>query len=309
MCALLVVALAALPSAAAARGAFVTNFGSDNVSAFEFGAGGALSALAGSPYTAGDGPEGVAVSPDGRHLYTTNFFSDDVSGFAIGADGALSALGGSPFATGGSNPSFFSLAIEPNQGPTARFSITAAAAASQTRGGSANASVAAGELTRFNAAGSNDPDGQIATYAWDFGDGTTLASGGPAPSHRYERAGSYTATLSVTDNERCSATRIFTGQTAHCNATAAALARRTIAVQAAQQSPPTSPQEDTGQPDEQADETATDGPADQSAIAGEGADDGGSLPFTGLELVLLVYLGAALLTAGAALRQHASNRR
>src|SRR2546428_428203 len=47
---------------------------------------------------------------------------------------------------------------------------------------------------------SSDPDGTIATWRWDFGDGST---GGTArnPSHTYSAGGSYTVTLTVTDNQ------------------------------------------------------------------------------------------------------------
>jgi hypothetical protein len=38
--------------------------------------------------------------------------------------------------------------------------------------------VAGGTVVTFNAAGSRDPDGQIVSYAWDFGDGTAEQSGG-----------------------------------------------------------------------------------------------------------------------------------
>jgi PKD repeat protein len=57
----------------------------------------------------------------------------------------------------------------------------------------------AGVAVNFSSAGSNDPDGNIASYAWDFGDGA--ASSTANPSHSYAAAGSYTVTLTVTDNE------------------------------------------------------------------------------------------------------------
>jgi PKD repeat protein len=50
----------------------------------------------------------------------------------------------------------------------------------------------------FNGGTSSDPDGSIASYAWTFGDGGSGT--GAAPSHTYQAAGSYTATLTVTDN-------------------------------------------------------------------------------------------------------------
>jgi len=50
----------------------------------------------------------------------------------------------------------------------------------------------------FSGAGSNDPDGSIAGYAWTFGDGGTAS--GASASHTYVSAGTYSATLTVTDN-------------------------------------------------------------------------------------------------------------
>jgi PKD repeat protein len=50
----------------------------------------------------------------------------------------------------------------------------------------------------FNGSGSNDPDGNTLTYAWDFGDGMTGT--GATPSHSYAAGGSYSVSLMVTDN-------------------------------------------------------------------------------------------------------------
>jgi len=57
----------------------------------------------------------------------------------------------------------------------------------------------------FSSAGSNDPDGSIASYSWNFGDGTAT-SNAASPSHIYNSAGTFTATLIVTDNRGASGT-------------------------------------------------------------------------------------------------------
>jgi len=51
----------------------------------------------------------------------------------------------------------------------------------------------------FNAAASNDPDGTIVSYQWSFGDGTT--GSGATTIHSYLTQGTYTAVLTVTDDE------------------------------------------------------------------------------------------------------------
>jgi PKD repeat protein len=58
---------------------------------------------------------------------------------------------------------------------------------------------------QFSSAGSNDPDGSIASYSWNFGDGTALGTTA-SPSHVYQTAGSFTAVLTVTDNRGATAT-------------------------------------------------------------------------------------------------------
>ncbi len=52
---------------------------------------------------------------------------------------------------------------------------------------------------QFSSDGSYDPDGAIASYAWDFGDGNISSE--VNPSHVYTASGTYDATLVVTDNE------------------------------------------------------------------------------------------------------------
>ena len=54
------------------------------------------------------------------------------------------------------------------------------------------------QAVAFNGTASSDPDGSIASYAWDFGDGS--AGTGATPSHAYTGVGTYTVTLTVTDN-------------------------------------------------------------------------------------------------------------
>ncbi len=70
----------------------------------------------------------------------------------------------------------------PNQTPVASFS-------SQTNNLAAT----------VDGSGSSDPDGTIASYDWQFGDGST-ATGATPTAHTYAAAGTYDVTLTVTDN-------------------------------------------------------------------------------------------------------------
>jgi PKD repeat protein len=58
---------------------------------------------------------------------------------------------------------------------------------------------AEGSPITFDGTSSTDPDNNIESYAWDFGDGET--GNGPAPEHTYANSGTYTVTLVLTDDD------------------------------------------------------------------------------------------------------------
>lgn len=62
-----------------------------------------------------------------------------------------------------------------------------------------------GLTVAFNGSTSSDPDGNIASYSWNFGDGTN--GNGVNASRTYANAGTYSVTLTVTDNQGATNTR------------------------------------------------------------------------------------------------------
>lgn len=62
----------------------------------------------------------------------------------------------------------------------------------------------AGTSIFFDGTASDDLDGDIVSYAWDFGDGATAS--GPTPIHTYATAGVYRVSLTVIDNDTLAST-------------------------------------------------------------------------------------------------------
>ena len=67
----------------------------------------------------------------------------------------------------------------------------------------ANPTSGAAPLTVTFTPTAQDPDGTIATYAWDFGDSSTATE--QNPTHTYSTPGTYTAKVTVTDNQGATA--------------------------------------------------------------------------------------------------------
>lgn len=63
-----------------------------------------------------------------------------------------------------------------------------------------SADCSAGTSCTFDGSASEDLDGNIVNYAWQFGDGST-ATGATPPAHPYAAGGNHTVRLTVTDNE------------------------------------------------------------------------------------------------------------
>jgi DNA-binding beta-propeller fold protein YncE len=151
----------------------------------------------GSTISVGRFPEFPALTPSGKTLYTSNYNDGNLTPISTATNKAGTAI---TVGSGASQPG-----IVPNQGPKAAFKSTAS-----------------GLKISLNAKASSDPDGKVVKYVWRFGDGKSTTTGSATTSHRYSKPGSYTVTLAVTDNEGCSTTQVFTGQTMYCNGSRAA---------------------------------------------------------------------------------------
>jgi YVTN family beta-propeller protein len=180
--------------------AYTANYYSNNVSVINL----QTNTIIGSPIAVGPNPESIAITPDGSRAYVTNNGSNSVSAI----DTQTNTVVGAPIVVGTSPGR---LAITPNQPPKA--SIHAPAK---------------GLKATLKAGGSSDPDGQIATYSFDFGDGKSAQTITPTAKHTYKKVALFTASLTVSDGEGCPGS-LFTGQTAYCNGSSVASVTRKVA--------------------------------------------------------------------------------
>ena len=163
-------------------------------------------AAAGGSYTADLG-SGVALNgggssdPDSACGDSIVNYSWDIGG-AISLSGATPSLTDAQIDSLGVGSHAVSLTVTDNLGLTDTESTTLTIYDNRPFASfTANPNPAAcGQSVTFNASGSSHgrPDRSIVSYSWDFGDGNT--GSGVSVSHSYAAYASYTATLTVTDN-------------------------------------------------------------------------------------------------------------
>ena len=176
----------------------------------------------GTAIPVGSSPTGIAITPHGKTAYVSSTGSDDVTPISTATNTA-----GTPIPVGNSP---LAISITPDQAPTASFTVAPAPV---------------GSPTSFDASASGAHFGSIATYAWNFGDGTTATTHSATFNHTYAAPGSYAVTLTVTDSSGTSTTQVFTGQTMTRNGGPSATTTHTVTI--------------SGSPSQGYDEVAADG--------------------------------------------------
>jgi YVTN family beta-propeller protein len=163
--------------------------------------------IVGAPIVVPGGPGEISLTANGKTAYVataTGITPVDLTRRVLGV----------PIARPGAGTS--GLVVAPDQPPIAAFTPPEATA---------------GIPTTFSASPSVDPDSSIATYSWAFSDGGTPR--GVNVTHTYLESGTRFALLTLTDDEGCSVTPIFTGRTAYCNGSGVASVMHPVTVKTA----------------------------------------------------------------------------
>jgi DNA-binding beta-propeller fold protein YncE len=142
----------------------------------------------GNPISVGVGAEEVAISPNGSEAYVTSSAADEVTPIDLATGTA-----GTPITV--SSP--YGIVISPDQAPVAAFTATPSLSK---------------HYATFDASTSAAPGAPIAKYHWNFGDGKMATTSKSAVTHSYANPGTYTVTLTLTDNDGTSTEIVYTGQ-------------------------------------------------------------------------------------------------
>jgi YVTN family beta-propeller protein len=198
---------------------YVANSGTGSISVIDLASG----SVSPTPITLGVGtqPQGLALTPDGNTLYAADSGTGDISVIDLAANPPTV----STVSTGaGSDP--VAIAVTPDQAPVASVQVSPGAA---------------GALTTLDASPSTVAFGTIATYAWNFGDGTSTITSTPTTTHTYATAGTYAASVTETSSGGTSSTTVYDGQQMLRNGGPSSSASFAVTVPPAPPPPPTSP--------------------------------------------------------------------
>ena len=130
----------------------------------------------------------ASSDPDGTLVSWAWDFGDTTTGTGVHATHTFAAAGTYPV----------TLTVTDNRGGTATVSHDLKVLAANQLPTAAFSSTPNKEKLTFDAAASSDPDGTLQSYAWAFGDGAT--GDGVSATHTYAGGGTYTVTLTVTDD-------------------------------------------------------------------------------------------------------------
>jgi PKD repeat protein len=131
----------------------------------------------------------ASYDPDGTIV--SYVWSEGTSQIATGSSASVSFAVGSHTVT---------LEVTDNEGASATDTVTVVVTASTNIAPTASFTYSCtGLVCDFDGSPSTDSDGTVVNYEWDFNDGNV--GNGVTPSHTYAAAGSYTVTLTVTDDE------------------------------------------------------------------------------------------------------------
>ena len=160
---------------------------------YTLGTGGTVNQTPVAAFTATPSPLAVSVDgstssdPDGTIASYAWNFGDGGTATGATANHTYTAPGTFTVALtvtdngGATNTTSRQVTITANQNPVAAFTSTSNAL-----------------VLSVNGSASSDPDGTVASYAWNFGDGGTAT--GATATHTYATPGTYTVGLTVTDN-------------------------------------------------------------------------------------------------------------
>lgn len=132
---------------------------------------------------------GVVNMGDGiRVLEITSAASQEIGiRFFVNNDAAPGARTVSVTTAAGTATNSSMLSVGSNRAPNAQFSVDPSVGVAQT-------------VFSFDASASNDEDGNITGFTWDFGDSQT--AGGKKVTHKFNSAGKFNVKLTVTDNDQ-----------------------------------------------------------------------------------------------------------